>query len=58
MIRTYLFAADEYAADEIENLAAQLATAAKTRNDRLQDADLAASALALPQTRLRPTDPG
>jgi hypothetical protein len=53
-------ASDDHAADEIENLTEQLATAARTRNDRLHDADLAASALVLPQIRFQPstTDPG
>lgn len=48
-------ASDDHAADEIENLTEQLATVARTRSDRLHDADLAATALALPQIRFQPS---
>lgn len=44
-------AADDYAAGEIAGLTEQLTAAARARNDRLRDADLAARALVLPQTR-------
>ncbi len=47
-------ASDDYAAEEITGMTEQLAAAARTRSDRLHDADLAASTLVLPQTRLRP----
>jgi hypothetical protein len=43
-------ASDDYAATEIAGLTEQLAAAARARNDRLHDADLAARVLILPQT--------
>jgi hypothetical protein len=43
-------ASDDYAAGEIAGLTEQLAAAARTRNDRLHDADLAASVLVLPES--------
>jgi hypothetical protein len=44
-------ASDDYGAAEITRLTEQLSAAAKARNDRLRDADLAASELVLPRTR-------
>jgi hypothetical protein len=44
-------ASDDYATSEIARLTEQLAAAAKARNDRLRDADLAASELVLPRPR-------
>jgi hypothetical protein len=44
-------ASDDYAATEIARLTEQLAAAAKARNDRLREADLAASELVLPRAR-------
>lgn len=44
-------ASDDYAAAEIARLTEQLAAAAKARNDRLREADLAASELVLPRAR-------
>lgn len=41
-------AADDFAAKEIEGMTGQLAAAARTRSDRLHEADLAARALVLP----------
>jgi len=41
-------ASDEYAAGEITDLTGQLAAAARARNDRLREADLAAAVLVLP----------
>jgi len=41
-------ASDEYAAGEMMRLTGQLAVAARARNDRLHEADLAATVLALP----------
>jgi hypothetical protein len=49
-------ASDDYAAGEIADLTGQLAAAAKARDDRLREADLAASALVLPQPRPRPPE--
>jgi hypothetical protein len=46
-------AADDYATGEMTRLTGQLAAAAKARNDRLRDADLAARALVLPSPRSR-----
>jgi len=43
-------ASDDYAVAEIAGLTEQLAAAARARNDRLHEADLAASVLILPQT--------
>jgi hypothetical protein len=43
-------ASDQHAATEITRLTEQLAAAAKARQDRLRDADLAADVLALPAT--------
>jgi len=45
-------AADDYATGELAGLAEQLAAAARARNDRLHDADLAATVLALPASPL------
>lgn len=50
-------ASDDYATGEIADLTEQLAAAARVRNGRLRDADLAASALVLPQTRSRLPQP-
>jgi hypothetical protein len=50
-------ASDDYAAGEIAGLTEQLIAAAKVRDERLREADLAASALILPQTRPRPPEP-
>jgi hypothetical protein len=50
-------ASDDYAAGQIADLTGQLAAAAKARDDRLREADLAASALVLPQPRPRPSEP-
>jgi hypothetical protein len=44
-------ASDDYAATEIARLTEQLAAAAKARNDRLREADLAASELVLPRAQ-------
>lgn len=49
-------ASDDYAAGEIAGLTEQLSAAAKARDDRLREADLAASALVLPPPRLRPPE--
>jgi hypothetical protein len=51
-------ASDDYAADEIAGLTEQLASAARARSDRLHDADLAASALVLPQPAVPSSDSG
>lgn len=50
-------ASDDYATAEIVRLTAQLTAAARARSDRLRDADLAASALVLPQARPRQPQP-
>lgn len=46
-------AADDYATGEMARLTEQLTAAARARNDRLRDADLAARALVLPSPRSR-----
>ena len=51
-------ASDSYAAGEIAGLTDQLAAAARARNDRLHDADLAASVLMLPDPTEPPDGPG
>ena len=50
-------ASDDYAAGEIAGLTEQLSAAAKAREDRLREADLAATALVLPHPRPRPPEP-
>lgn len=50
-------ASDDYAVGEIAGLTEQLSAAAKARDDRLREADLAASALVLPHPRPRPPEP-
>lgn len=49
-------ASDDYAAGEIASLTDQLAAAARARNDRLHEADLAASVLMLPAADQQPSD--
>jgi len=51
-------ASDDYAAGEIAGLTHQLAAAARARNDRLHDADLAASVLMLSRPDPAPDDAG
>ncbi len=53
-------ASDDYATAEIAGLTDQLAAAARARNDRLHDADLAASVLMLPANLIEsaPSDAG